>query len=49
MIKVIYKELYNAKLLALKTPVPTPFVDKIEITILEPDPLNTNLKLAIVA
>ena len=49
MIKAIYKELYNAKVLALKTPVLIPFVDEIKITILEYNPLNTNPKLVIVA
>ena len=49
MIKAIYKELHDAKLLVLKTPVPTPSVNKIEITILELDPLNINPKLVIVA
>ena len=48
MIEAIRKELYNAKLLILKTLVPTPSVDKIKITILEPDPLNAKPKLAIV-
>ena len=33
----------------LETPVPTPFVDKIEITISKPDPLNVNPKPAVVA
>ena len=49
MIKAICKELYNAKLLILETLVPTPSIDKIKITILEPDLLNANPKLAIVA
>ena len=49
MIKAICKELYNAKLLALETPVPTPSVDEIEIIILEPNLLNINPKPAIVA
>ena len=49
MIEAIYKELYNAKLLILETPVPTPSIDEIEITILKYDPLNTNPKPAIVA
>ena len=49
MIKVIYKKLYNAKVLILKTLVSTPFINKIKITILEPDLLNTNPKLVIVA
>ena len=49
MIKVIYKKLHNAKLLILETLVPTPSINKIEITILEPDPLNANSKPAIVA
>ena len=48
-IEAIYKELYNAKLLVLKTPVPIPSVDKIKITILEPNPSNANPKPAIVA
>jgi hypothetical protein len=33
----------------LKTLVPTPSIDEIEITILEPDLLNMNTKAAIVA
>ena len=49
MIEVIYKELYNAKLFVLETLVPTPSVDKIKITILKPDPSNTNPELVIVA
>ena len=49
MIKVIYKELHNAKLFALETPVPIPSADEIKITILKYNPLNTNPKLAIVA
>ena len=47
--KGITQEFYNTKLLVLKTLVPIPPVDKIEITILKPNPLNTNPKLAIVA
>ena len=49
MIEAIYKELYNAKLLVLKTLVPIPSTDEIKITILEPDLSNANPKLAIVA
>jgi hypothetical protein len=49
LIKAIYKELHNAKLLVLETLVPTPSIDKIKITILESDLLNINLKLVIVA
>ena len=48
MIEAICKKLHNTKLLALETPVPTPSIDKIEITILEPDPLNINPKPAMV-
>ena len=47
-IEAIYKELYNAKVLILETPVPTPSIDKIEITIFKPNPLNTNPELAMV-
>ena len=47
--KAICKELYNTKLLTLETLVPTPSINKIEITILKHNPLNTNPKLAIVA
>ena len=32
----------------LKTLVPTPSIDEIEITISEPGPLNINIKLAMV-
>ena len=49
MVEAIYKELYNAKVLILETPVPTPSIDEIEIIILEPDLLNINPKLVIVA
>ena len=49
MIKAIRKELHDAKLLVLETLVPTPSANKIEITILEPDPSNINPELAIVA
>ena len=48
LIKVIYKELYNAKVLALETLGPIPSIDEIEITIFKPSPLNTNPKSAIV-
>ena len=48
-IEAIHKELYNTKVLALKTPVPIPSIDEIEITISKPDPLNANPKLAIIA
>ena len=48
-IKAIYKELYNAKVLALKTLVPIPSANKIEITILKYNPSNANSKLVIVA
>ena len=48
-IEAIYKELYNTKLLVLKTPVPIPSTDKIKITILKYNPLNANPKPAIVA
>ena len=44
MIEVIYKELYNAKVLILETLIPTPSMDKIEITISKPGLLNTNPK-----
>ena len=47
--KTLHKELYNAKLLILKTPVPTPSINKIKITILKHNPLNMNSKLAIIA
>ena len=33
MIKVIHKKLYNTKILILKTPIPTPSINKIKITI----------------
>ena len=49
MIEVICKELYNTKLLVLETPVPIPSADKIKITILELNLLNTNPELVIVA
>ena len=45
---MIYKELYNAKVLVLKTLVLIPSIDKIEITVSKPSLLNTNFKLAIV-
>ena len=48
MIKVIYKELYNAKVLILETLVLTPPINKIKITISKPDLLNTNPKLVII-
>ena len=48
LIKVIRKELYNTKVLILKTPEPIPFIDKIEITMSKPSPLNTNPKLVMV-
>ena len=44
MIKVIYKELYNTKVLVLETPIPTPSMDKIKITISKPGLLNINPK-----
>ena len=44
----MYKELYNIKVLALETPVPTPSINEIEITISKPNLLNINPKLAIV-
>ena len=44
----MHKELYNAKVLILKTPVPTPSIDEIKITIFKSGPLNTNSKLVIV-
>ena len=47
-IKAIYKELYNAKVLVLETPVPIPSIDEIKITISKPSPLNINPKLVIV-
>ena len=47
-IEAICKELLNTKVLALETPVLTPSIDKIEITIFKPNPLNTNPKLAII-
>ena len=47
-IKAIYIKLYNAKALILKTLVPTPFINKIEITIFKLSLLNTNPKLVIV-
>ena len=43
------RELFNTKVLILKTPVPIPFIDKIKITISKPSLLNTNPKLAIIA
>ena len=46
---IIYKELYNAKLLILETPVPIPSVNEIEITILEPDPSNAKPEPVMVA
>ena len=48
MIEVIYKELYDAKLLILETLVLIPSVDKIKITILKPNLLNAKPKLAII-
>ena len=47
LIKVIHKELYNAKVLALETSTVTP-TNKIKITVSKPGPLNTNLKLVTV-
>ena len=47
MIKAIYKKLYNAKVLALKTLVLTPSTNKIKVTIFKPDLLNTNPKPAV--
>ena len=47
-IEAIRKELYDAKVLALETPVPTPSIDEIEITVSEPGPSNTNPESATV-
>jgi hypothetical protein len=48
LIKVIYKELYNTKVLILKTLIPIPFINKIKITIFKLSLLNINPKLVIV-
>ena len=48
MIKVICKELYNTKILILETPIPTPSINEIEITISKPGLLNINPKPIIV-
>ena len=48
LIEAIRKELYNAKVLALETLVPTPSIDKIEITVSMPNLLNINPELVIV-
>ena len=45
----MYKELYNAKVLALEILVLTPFINEIKITIFKPNLLNLNFKLVIVA
>ena len=45
----MHKELYNAKVLILKTLVPTPSTEEIKITIFKPDLLNINPKLVIIA
>ena len=47
LIKAIYKELYDAKVLALETLTVTP-INKIKITVCEPGPLNANPKLVTV-
>jgi len=43
--EVLYKELCNIKALILETL--TPPINKINITVSEPGPLNTNFKLVI--
>ena len=45
---MIYKELYNAEVLILKSLVLMPLIDEIKITISKPSPLNINPKLVIV-
>ena len=45
---VIYKELRNLKALTLEILIVTP-INKIKITISKPSPIDTNLKLVIVA
>ena len=42
------KKLYNIKVLILKTPIPTPPVDEIEITVSKPGLSNINSKLVTV-
>jgi hypothetical protein len=49
LIKAIYKELYNTKILILKTLILIPSINKIKITIFKPNLLNINPKPAIVA
>jgi hypothetical protein len=48
LIKVIYKELYDAKVFVLETLIPIPSIDKIKIIISKLSLLNTNPKPAIV-
>jgi hypothetical protein len=48
LIEVIYKELYNANIFILETPILIPLIDETKITIFKPDLLNANPKLIIV-